>query len=268
MLAGGPQTTNETFDAALVEAFTQSVQQSQGVRSALWNWTYNASDTTTADPQNTGILTLGRRITGYNLQAALTLIMNDTETFVEFAAHGLYSGDVNPWKMPYYAGLTTAATTYAVGEALSQNQFSATRLATTTTKAAFQQGRQCTAFGDVCSDSKSNVYYWSSVTQVAYQIKFSGKFGPDLQDAEGSATTFSLLEYIETQTDAYMPVLFDGAYNCTLEGKAGGEVINFNANGTLDVACLSTVPIYLAKGSECPQGAVQVGGKCPFGFNS
>ncbi len=77
---------------------------------------------------------------------------------------------------------------------------------------------------------------------------------------------YGLLEYIET-TDAYMPVLFDGAYNCTMAGKAGGSVVNLNADGSLDVACLSALPIYLSKGSSCPAGAVQVGGKCPFGFN-
>ena len=45
-----------------------------------------------------------------------------------------------------------------------------------------------------------------------------------------------------------LPVLFDGAYNCTLEGKAGGGlVIHVNADGTLDVSCLSVLPMYLPR---------------------
>ena len=63
-----------------------------------------------------------------------------------------------------------------------------------------------------------------------------------------------------------MPVLFDGAYNCTFAGMAGGFAININPEHSLDVACLSTLPIYLSHGSSCPDGAVWVDGKCPFGF--
>ena len=76
---------------------------------------------------------------------------------------------------------------------------------------------------------------------------------------------YGMLAQLET-SDVYMPVLFDGASICTLEGKTGGSAVNLNADGSLDVACLSSLPIYLLKGSACPGGAVQVGGKCPFGF--
>jgi len=170
--------------------------------------------------------------------------------------------------------MDSAFTTYIVGEALAQNKFSATPMVPTT-KAAFQSGRTCTSLGDVCKDSSSTVYYWSSVTQMQYQISFSGHWTqdprdsstPHLQTLEGEASPYTLLEYIETQSVTYMPVLFDGAYNCTLEGKAGGSAVNVNADGTLDIACLSAVPIYLSKGSHCPPGAVYVGGKCPFGYN-
>lgn len=60
-----------------------------------------------------------------------------------------------------------------------------------------------------------------------------------------------------------LPVLFDGAYNCTLAGRAGGSVVSVEADGALDMACLSVLPMYV-KGA-CPAGAVLVKGKCPFG---
>lgn len=146
---------------------------------------------------------------------------------------------------------------------------------TTTTKEVFQQGRNCTSTGDICKDSSSTVYYWSSVTQRQYEISGSEKWvkpdgtnpGPVPPYDTEDASTFSLMNYIE-YTEANLPVLFDGAYNCTLEGKAGGSAVNINADGSLDIACLSALPIYLAKGAPCPQGAVQVGGKCPFGYKS
>lgn len=61
-----------------------------------------------------------------------------------------------------------------------------------------------------------------------------------------------------------LPVLFDGAYNCTLAGRAGGSVVSLNPDGSLDMACLSLLPMYVGKGG-CPAGAVWVDGKCPFG---
>ena len=61
-----------------------------------------------------------------------------------------------------------------------------------------------------------------------------------------------------------LPVLFDGAYNCTFAGRAGGSVVSLNADSSLNMACLSVLPMYRGKGA-CPDGAVWVDGKCPFG---
>ena len=62
-------------------------------------------------------------------------------------------------------------------------------------------------------------------------------------------------------------MLFDGAYDCTLEGKAGGSsVVNVNADGTLDVSCLSVLPMYLPKNTACPHGAVIVNRNYPFKY--
>lgn len=51
-----------------------------------------------------------------------------------------------------------------------------------------------------------------------------------------------------------MPEIFDGAYNCTLKGKAGGSTVNFGSTGALDIACLSSYPMYLNKGNRCFEG--------------
>ena len=60
-----------------------------------------------------------------------------------------------------------------------------------------------------------------------------------------------------------MPALFDGAYNCTYAGQAGGSVASLNADKSLNMACMSALPMYIS--GACPDGAVYVGGKCPFG---
>lgn len=210
--------------------------------------------------------------TGKLLQSALNLIMSDVPTFNSWAAHGLYSGPTS-FNLPQpAAGITSAFTTYLVGEALSQVYFSATPTTKTFFKEFFQDGRTCTALGDVCEDSNHKSYYWSPVTQMQYEINepsvWTRKMGsiPVIEIVGYEASAYGLLGFIE-QSDVYMPVLFDGAYNCTLEGKAGGSAVNINADGSLDIACLSSLPMYLSKGSSCPVGAVQVDGKCPFGFN-
>ena len=62
---------------------------------------------------------------------------------------------------------------------------------------------------------------------------------------------------------ANLPALFDGAYNCTYAGQAGGSVVSLNADNSLNMACLSVLPMYIS--GSCPDGAVYVGKKCPFG---
>ena len=193
--------------------------------------------------------------------------MSDVPTFSAWAAHGLYSGSTGSMNIVGATTLTSALDTYIAGEVLSQSHFSATPASKTVSKGDFQQGRTCTTLGDVCKDSDGNTYYWSQAYQTSYQINEPQDWAADLARKQlDEVSAYGFLEYIET-TDVYMPVLFDGAYNCTLEGKAGGSAVNLKADNSLDVACLSTLPIYLSKGSSCPAGAVQVGGKCPFGFN-
>ncbi|KAL8675640.1 MAG: hypothetical protein Q9224_007446, partial [Gallowayella concinna] len=60
-------------------------------------------------------------------------------------------------------------------------------------------------------------------------------------------------------------LLFDGNYNCTLQGRAGREIAALNAQGKMDVSCVSQLPMYLDCGTPCPTGAVLVGRICPFG---
>ena len=205
---------------------------------------------------------------GDRLQSALTLIMTDIPTFIAWAAHGLYSGPSTAMMAPPAdVGMTTAFDTYLIGQALCQSHFSATPWSTPNSKESFQQGRTCTTLGDVCKDDDGTAFYWSQAYQTQYTINEPRKWASSSagQQLGSEVDAYGLLEYIET-TDAYMPVLFDGAYNCTFAGMAGGFAININPDHSLDVACLSTLPIYLSHGSSCPDGAVWVDGKCPFGF--
>lgn len=254
------------MNSAAAQAFAQSLQNTRAVRSLLFDTSLDNSQEITLGSDLTEILSP----VGNQLQSALGLIMSDVQTFTAWAENGLYSGPTASLSVAQAAvDITSALDTYLVGEALSQSHFSATPASITVSKAAFQQDRKCTTLGDVCKDSKGKAYYWSQAYETEYQINEPKKTwanGTALRDLGLETSAYGLLEYIEETTDTYMPVLFDGAYNCTFEGKAGGSVVNFNFDGSLDVACLSVLPIYLSKGSSCPAGVIRVGGKCPFGF--
>ncbi len=62
-------------------------------------------------------------------------------------------------------------------------------------------------------------------------------------------------------------VLFDGNFNCTRAGRAGGAIVRVRKEGgeEVQVGCLSQLPMYLECGMRCPEGAVRVEGLCPFG---
>ena len=266
-MASEPQQFQSDINPAAAQAFETGLQNTQGVRSILFGGAYNAQDALSTGfalasaTDNVGILLL----------SALSLIMSDVPTFSAWAAHGLYSGSDQVTVEPSAAGTLSAFTTYWVGEILSQNHFSATPM-TAVSKDAFQKSRTCTTAGDICKDSSGISYYWSQTTQLQYQINEPSNWAsssngkPNIVQSGYEKSAFGIFQYLET-TNIYLPVLFDGAYNCTLEGEAGGSAINFAADGSLDVACLSSLPMYLSKGSSCPANAVQVGGKCPFGLN-
>lgn len=113
----------------------------------------------------------------------------------------------------------------------------------------------------VSTGGESETFYWSSVTQRQYQVSSAGT--PAANDATDPSAALTLYENLQGLN---LPVSFDGAYDCTLEGKAGGSsVVNVTADGTLDVSCLTVLPMYLPKNTACPQGAVTVDGNCPFG---
>ena len=265
-MASRPQQNQSNVNPAAAQAFGQSLQNTEGVRSILFGRPYNAKDDVSTEPG----LAADVEIAGALLSSALSLIMSDVPTFSAWAADGLYSGSAQQVTVsPAGSGVATAYGTYIVGEALSQSHFSATPT-TQVTQDVFQKSRTCTAAGDLCKDS-TGYYYWSETTQQQYRLNEPSNWASSSNGEENlvqsgyEATAFGLFQYLET-TNIYMPVLFDGAYNCTLEGKAGGSAVNFTADGSLDVACLSSLPIYLENRASCPAGAVKVDGNCPFGF--
>ena len=173
------------------------------------------------------------------LTAGLQLIMTDVGTFIAFAGNGIFSTPFPSASEPstYTSGYTGALDTYILSEILANNSISAT-------PGSIVTANPCTS-GPVCTSS-----YWSPVT--GRQYSFTG------------SNTYSLLNQALTTMEVDLPALFDGAYNCTFAGQAGGSVVRLKADNSLNMACLSVLPMYVGRGG-CPNGAAWVDNKCPFG---
>ena len=165
--------------------------------------------------------------------------MNDIGTFIAFAGDGIFSTPLLNGDLPssYGSGLKGSLDTYILSEMLAANSMSATP-------------GQILATNPCSTGSLCDTYYWSPVTHRQYTLSGSN--------------THSLISKGQGAMEVDLPTLFDGAYNCTFEGQAGGSVVSLQTDNSLNVACLSAFPMYI-KG-DCPEGATQVDGKCPFGY--
>lgn len=196
-----------------------------------------SSDTVTLTDLATGPLFFSSLVPPI-LNAGLQLIMSDIPTFTAFAANGIFSTPFSNFDQPsgYKAGFTSALDTYIISEMLLGNSVSAIP--------------GPVGLNPCTSESLCDGYYFSPVTQRQYTFQGSNMF--------------SLITQAQSTTKVDLPTLFDGAYNCTFEGLAGGSVVGLQADNSLNMACLSVLPMYIQ--GDCPQGATWVGDKCPFGY--
>ncbi len=113
---------------------------------------------------------------------------------------------------------------------MAQNHSSATPMGLTTV-AALEIAKGCVASQGIY-DSDSGCFCWSSITQRQYQVSTGQKF----QKGVNKADACYALTQIEANAGWNMDILtlFDAAYNCTANGKAGGPVINVNTDYTQD----------------------------------
>ena len=227
-------TASLNTSSAPVVIFNRALQQSPNVASAMWPSALNSATDTVSNLVSNHLSDSASYAPV--LTAGLQLIMGDVGTFIAFAGNGIFSTPFASTDSPahYSSGFTGALNTYLLSEIMAHNSISAT-------PGGISPSNPCST-GPLCTYS-----YWSPVT--GRQYTFTG------------SDTLSL---INEWSDVDLPTLFDGAYNCTFAGQAGGSVVSLAADNTLNMACLSALPMYVR--DTCPDGAVYVDGKCPFGF--
>ena len=241
-----------------------SLQQAPGAAKALW-------PTGTENSKSVQIANLEAELANSTNQlaeminTAVQLLMSDVPTFVKFVESGQYSGTESLSLPSKVEGLDYALRTYMTSEAFAQNGWKATAYPGPFETAQDVEnslvggtGFSCTMGNNsVCYDDVGNGVYWSQATGRAYQFFNSNGWG--------GVHPYQLLQDTVDSNWAILQVLFDGSYNCTSRGNFGNSLVNFNWDGTLDIACISQLPIKLPCGGLCPVDLIN--NACPFPAN-
>lgn len=210
---------------------------------------------------------------------SIHLLMTDIQTFVNFAGQerGRYSGP-NITNTGEGTGLTVpsatedlglALTTYVLTLAMSRNAWWASAELgpyTTTTEVEEAFGCKydpklylCLIYVPTIKDQNTfeplkMVIFWSQFSLRVYRLFSEGP--------EEALLPTEMVEKIYTYNWAPLDIIFDGAFNCTAGGYAGSSAVTFNFDGTLDLACISQLPIYINCGEMCP--VTLINETCPF----
>lgn len=187
------------------------------------------------------------------INKAITLLANDLPTFVNFVGSGQYSS-VTSYAIPSETtGLEIALTTYLASEAMAGNGWYSSVAVGPYSRQDVIDSYQCEfQENDICLVTTSGVslpYYHSPDSGRVFSLVH--------KDGYQDKTVYQVMQDLVNNQWAPLNVLFDGAFNCTMEGKNGIDDIQFTFNGTLDIACISRLPIM---GGGCKDGGQTVMG--------
>ncbi|KAI4271584.1 MAG: hypothetical protein LQ337_005906 [Flavoplaca oasis] len=198
------------------------------------------------------------------MDGGVRLLMTNIGTFANYADNGRYSGpnvtdtgEGSPLTVPSAGdAVAYALKTFLLSYSLWKNNWYATfNLGPYPTAEDVRLAFNCEIQEDTGLCGTSGAKYWSPYTQRVYELK-----------VEGPEEALEPREMVQTMLAygwAPLSVLFDGAWNCTSEGRAGSSAVNFNYDGTLDLACVSQLPMYTNCGDMCP--TTRSNGSCLFG---
>lgn len=159
------------------------------------------------------------------LTDALKLILSDIPTFLAFAGEGRFTTDSYP-NVPLDPGfdLGTGLHTFVTSKLMQMNNYYAVPMDVVTDEMATK----------TAAENTDAVYHWSRNTHRLYELRAKGKPVID------KATLYE--EHLMNNDWADAQLLFDGSYNCTAVGNAGGAIVHLPNNVT-DVSCVSQLPM-------------------------
>ena len=167
------------------------------------------------------------------LEGALHLVMSNISTFIDFTSEGRFtSSDLYP-EIPWDLGfdMATGVHTFVLSKLMQSDTYYAIPMEVVNR----------TTFESMTAANKDKYYYWSPSTHRLYELRNKGRAHID---------SFTLGGHIMNDRWADAQLLFDGNYNCTAAGYAGGAIVNEKPNNEgLDISCVSQLPMvsYVSK---------------------
>lgn len=251
-----------TLAKSAAQVLTISLQQAPSTAKALW-------PTGTQNSQSVQIGNLEAELGNSTNQLAdmvnnaVQLLMSDMPTFVKFVESGQYSGAQSLSLPNKVNGLDYALRTYMTSEAFAQNGWvSVPIIGPFETVQDVENAMTGGGGGDcsmgnnsVCTNGEGSAIFWSQPTGRIYGFS-------NTNHAWTGVTAYQLLQDTVDNNWAILQVLFDGSFNCTQRGNFGDSIVNFNWDGTLDIACISQLPTRIGCGAGCPVALIN--NRCPF----
>ena len=272
-----------TTTALVANIVSTAIQQAPGVARAIWPSGTANSQTVQIGNLDSALGQLNSNLSSM-INAGLQEIMSDVPSFLAFASNGSFSGSSMPSLDAQAQSLDIGFKTYLLTTAMSQNSWrgSWTNLETTssgpqsnsmvtfgppnTTQVSqslafgcdFQSNGVCLGNGKVENHPKDWAEWPSPQTNRAWVM--------DQCCHKNTPTSADLTQTILKNGWADLGTVFDGGYNCTgAAGSRGGNkpVVEISDDGTLDLSCVSQLPIMIGCNEACPVPPSN-GGKCAF----
>ena len=182
------------------------------------------------------------------INAGLEVLMRDVPSFVAFAETGYFSGSQTLSLPKETEGLDMGLRTFILSTVMNANGWHAHANVNVTRDQVAKMNMDCKWNGDMCGD----IIWYSDATQRSYAITQNG----------GALSTTQLLKDIGENSWSTLPLLFDGAYSCTIAGNMGKTPSFIHSDGTIDMSCMSQFKLCIGCGADCPVALID--GKCPF----
>ena len=227
------------FTRTAAQVLTISLQQAPSTAKALWPTGTQSSQSVQIANIQTELGNSTNQLAAM-INSAVQLLMSDVPTFVKFCESGEWSGSESLSLPSKVEGLDYALRTYMTSEVMRQNGWhSLPHIGPYESVSEVEhplQGFNCQMGNNsVCTNERGLAYYWSQTTGNVYYF-FNTKM------EYNGVRPYQILQDTVNNNWAILEVLFDGAFNCTKEGNYGASVVNFNWDGTLDIACISQLP--------------------------
>ena len=190
-----------------------------------------------------------------NLNAGLSLMMEDKATFIAFAQSGAFSADSAPSLINDTATLGLGLRTFVISTALSSNYYQGMM---------WQNGGSATNFlqhgtiDEYCNpgNGKPSPCFVNETNPTTYM-----RLG--LQGKRGGDTATPLMDKIINNGWSTTEALFGCSVSCAANGNAGKSVLNYNPDGTLDLNCTSQMTMCETSPTRiCPTALIN--GGCPI----